>query len=104
EKKLSPVERAKTASNYLAGSIADELASEADSFTKDNVQLLKHHGTYQQDDRDARAEARATGGGKCFSFVVRTKIPAGKLTSDQLMAELDMCDELGNNTLRITSR
>src|SRR4029078_3017163 len=28
----------------------------------------------------------------------------GKLTSEQLLAELDLCDEVGNTTLRITSR
>jgi sulfite reductase (ferredoxin) len=37
-------------------------------------------------------------------FMVRTKIPGGKLTSEQLLAELDLCDEIGNTTLRITSR
>ena len=34
--------------------------------------------------------------------MVRTKIPGGKLTSEQLLAELDLCDEVGNTTLRIT--
>ena len=36
--------------------------------------------------------------------MVRTKIPGGKLTSEQLLAELDLCDEVGNTTLRITTR
>ncbi len=36
--------------------------------------------------------------------MVRTKIPGGKLTSEQLLAELDLCDEIGNQTLRITTR
>ena len=36
--------------------------------------------------------------------MVRSKIPGGKLTSEQLLAELDLCDEVGNTTLRITSR
>ena len=36
--------------------------------------------------------------------MVRTAIPGGKLTSDQLLAELDLCDEVGNTTLRITTR
>ena len=31
-------------------------------------------------------------------------MPGGKLTSEQLLGELDLCDELGNSTLRITSR
>jgi len=70
--------------------------------------LLKTHGTYQQDDRDARAAARAAGGGgkgeKAFIFMVRTRVPGGKMTSEQMLAELDICDTLGNATLRITTR
>jgi sulfite reductase (ferredoxin) len=69
---------------------------------------LKHHGTYQQDDRDARSAGRVEGhkgkSPKAYSFMVRTKIPGGKLTSDQLLAEIDLCDEVGNDTLRITTR
>ncbi len=106
--KLSPVETFKSQSNYLRGDIAQELVDGNDFFGKDSMQLLKHHGTYQQDDRDARARRPRRGGkvkpGKAYTFMVRTKIPGGKLTSEQLLAELDLCDEVGNTTLRITTR
>jgi sulfite reductase (ferredoxin) len=98
-------ELVKESSDYLRGTIADELSDENDFFSKSNVGLLKHHGTYQQDDRDARATNRQQGKkGKEFIFMVRTKLPGGRLTSQQLLAELDLCDELGDTTLRITSR
>lgn len=103
--KLSPIETIKANSHYLRGDIPQDFKDGSDRFGKDTVQLLKFHGTYQQDDRDARASLRAAGaGGKAYCFMVRTKIPGGKLTSDQLLAELDLCDEIGNTTLRITSR
>lgn len=102
--KPSPVEGIKSCSTYLRGNIPDEIRSDEDHFSKDNTQLLKHFGTYQQDNRDERSANRAAGGGKSYMFMVRTRIPGGKLTSDQLMAELDLCDELGNNTLRVTTR
>src|SRR4051794_2918830 len=106
--KLNPVEAAKVESDYLRGSIGEELRDASDFFGKTNINLLKHHGTYQQDDRDARAAGRVDGGKgksiKAYSFMVRTKVPGGKLTSQQLLAELDLCDEVGNTTLRITSR
>lgn len=106
--KLNPVEAAKLESDYLRGSIREELQDANDFFGKTSINLLKHHGTYQQDDRDARAAGRVEGGKgksiKAYSFMVRTKIPGGKLTSKQLLAELDLCDEVGNTTLRITSR
>ncbi len=108
ESKPSPVEVFKIQSNYLRGDISPELRDGHDFFGKSSIQLLKHHGTYQQDDRDARAAGRGEPGkvkpGKAYSFMVRTKIPGGKLTSEQLLAELDLCDEVGNTTLRITSR
>ena len=99
EEKLSPVEGFKIESDYLRGPIPTELADENDFFGKESIQLLKHHGTYQQDNRDERG-----GDGKSYSFMVRSAIPGGKLTSEQMLAELDLCDEVGNTTLRITTR
>ena len=52
--KLSPVEHIKQESNYLRGTIAEELVDGTDHFGKESIQLLKHHGTYQQDNRDDR--------------------------------------------------
>ncbi|MCA9267297.1 MAG: NADPH-dependent assimilatory sulfite reductase hemoprotein subunit, partial [Planctomycetales bacterium] len=105
DSKLSPLEKIKNDSEYLRSNIAEELAGDDEGFSKDNANLLKHFGTYQQDDRDARASMRATGKkGKQIIMMVRTKIPGGRLTSEQLLAELDLCDEFGNGTLRATSR
>ncbi|MGE3780599.1 MAG: NADPH-dependent assimilatory sulfite reductase hemoprotein subunit, partial [Pirellulaceae bacterium] len=106
-RKVSPVEIIKENSNYLRVPIDAELESDQ-HFSKEAESLLKFHGTYQQDDRDAREQARREGSGgkddKKFIFMVRTKIPGGKLTSDQLLAELDLCEEVGNTTLRCTTR
>lgn len=102
--KPSAVEKIKGASRYLRGDLAQELTDGNDFFGKESIQLLKFHGTYQQDNRDLRSANRAEGKGKAFSFMVRTKIPGGKLTAAQLLAELDLCDEIGTATLRITTR
>ena len=103
-KKPSPVEQFKGESQYLRGAIPEELVDGTPKFGKASVQLLKHHGTYQQDDRDRRAEARAAGEDRAYMFMVRTRLPGGRLSSDQLLAELDLADQLGNQTLRITTR
>ncbi len=104
--KLSAVEQIKSASDYLHGTIAQELANGEDAFDEDTVQLLKHHGMYQQDNRDLRGAKGPDGQklGKVFSLMVRVKIPGGKLSSEQLLAQLGLCDELGDSTLRITDR
>ena len=102
--KPSAVEGFKTESNYLAGEIATELVDGNAFFSKGSIQLLKNHGTYQQDNRDSRAAKSGAKSEKAYDFMVRTKIPGGRLTSEQLLAEIDLCDELGNTTLRITTR
>jgi sulfite reductase (ferredoxin) len=106
EPKFSKEEFLKEGSCQLRGTIAQELAEETDNFIEDNAKLLKHHGTYQQDDKDHRKDKKADGSrkGKAYMFMVRTRVPGGKLTAQQLLAELDLCDRYGNETLRITSR
>ncbi len=104
EEKLSPVEGIKLQSKYLRGTIGAELMQDSAKFEKADAQLLKFHGTYQQDDREQRV---ATDGGKsqkAHSFMVRSRIPAGIMTSEQLLAHLDIADEIGNTTLKVTTR
>ncbi len=103
-RKLSPVEKIKEQSDFLKGTIGQEMAAETDHFGKDDIQLLKFHGTYQQDDRDKRAELKKQGGGKAYAMMVRCRIPGGRITSQQMLAQLDLCDELGDSTLKLTSR
>ncbi len=103
--KPSPVEVAKLASNYLAGDIPTELVDGNPGFGKAAIQLLKHHGTYQQDDRETRK--KSVDGKKSerqVSFMVRCRIPGGKLTAEQLLSQIDLGDECGNGTIRLTTR
>ncbi len=102
--KLSPLESIKEESKFLKGTIDKEIADPIDHFDKSNIQLLKFHGTYQQDDRDARLAAKKAGGGKAYSMMVRLRIPGGRIRSDQMLSMLDLCDELGNSTMKITTR
>jgi sulfite reductase (ferredoxin) len=95
----SKLEAAKISSDFLRGSLAEELTDETASFSTGAESIVKHHGIYQQDDRDRR---RA--GLREYSFLVRTRLPGGALTGSQLLAELQLCDELGDGTLRITDR
>ena len=57
----SPVEGMKAASHGLRGGIASIMASGADHFEETEKQLLKFHGSYQQEDRDARKSKREDG-------------------------------------------
>jgi len=105
----STIEKIKAESNYLRGRIAEELSQPTDCFTAETAHLLKHHGMYQQDDRDHRVLLGDLGdpGGKrqrTCQFMVRTGLPGGRVTSQQLLAHIELADRYGNGTLRITSR
>ncbi len=99
EVKLSKFEGVKEASRYLRGTLAEELANSEPCISEDAANLLKFHGSYQQDNRDHRGKE-----GKEYIFMVRSRIPGGKLTAAQFLAELDLCEKYGNGTLRITDR
>ena len=104
EAKPTAVELVKTASNYLAGDIAKELVDGAAGFGKPSIQLLKNHGTYQQDDREQRKAKEGAKSSREISFMIRTCVPGGKLTAAQLLAAIDLGDEVGNGTIRLTTR
>src|SRR3954470_988600 len=100
----SKVEIAKRASRHLRGSIAETLASGATHFEHDDIQLLKFHGTYQQDSRDQRRGRESAGEEKAYSFMVRVAIPAGAITADQYLALEQIADGHADGTLRVTTR
>jgi sulfite reductase (ferredoxin) len=100
----SGVEVQKENSRFLRGSIHDDLNRDIDHFGDADKNLLKFHGTYQQEDRDARKTRRTGGLGKYYMFMVRCKIPGGRVTADQYLALDDLAQRYANGTLRITSR
>jgi sulfite reductase (ferredoxin) len=102
--KRSAVEGFKQESRQLRGTICDELTADIDHFSEANKQLLKFHGTYQQEDRDARKARRKDGVGKHYMFMVRCKVPAGLVTAEQYLAVDDLAQRYANGTLRLTTR
>ncbi len=101
---MKSVEEIKMESHGLRGHIEETLQSEATHFGEEEFQLLKFHGSYQQDDRDLRSKRRAEGLDKAWQFMVRSKIPGGDLTAEQYLVHDRMADELANHTIRLTNR
>jgi len=103
--KLSAVEGIKTTSRWLRGTLAEEMASGADHFNDESMQLLKFHGSYQQEDRDARKNRPKTGvAGKHYMFMLRLRLPGGVMTADQYLAMDDVAGKHANGTIRLTTR
>lgn len=99
-RKPSKVEGLKERSNFLREPVATEILQDTNHFTENAVQILKFHGSYQQDNRDNRVKGQE----KDYQFMLRTKNPGG-LVPPQLYLTLDkLADEYGNQTLRVTTR
>lgn len=98
------VENIKKASRGLRGNIANELNEGGTHFSEESLQLLKFNGSYQQDDRDLRAQRRRAGEDKAWQFMIRSKIPGGDLSAEQYLVHDRMADEIGNGGLRLTNR
>src|SRR6266511_3443021 len=97
--KVTHNETIKEAIPTLAGAIARTLADPGlDRFAEDDVQFLKFHGIYQQDDRDLRKAQ------KKFIMMIRGRIPGGIMTPAQWITYDELASTYGNNTLRITTR
>ncbi len=93
------VEQVKAESQGLRGPLPADLES-ADAFLSEAGKvLIKFHGSYEQTNRDKRGAAA-----KEYIFMVRSKLPGGRLTPAQYLAHDDIATRHGNGTLRITTR
>jgi len=70
----------------------------------DAYQILKYHGSYQQDDRERRKEAKKAGLDKYYQFMLRLKVPGGEVPASLYRLMDDMATEMGQNDLRATTR
>ena len=102
---LSPVEKIKAASRGLRGTIVESLADPiTGALRDDDANLLKLHGSYQQDDRDLREERRVQKLEPLFSFMIRTRLPGGVCTPQQWLALDAIARQYANGSLRLTTR
>ncbi|HSC24257.1 MAG TPA: assimilatory sulfite reductase (NADPH) hemoprotein subunit [Casimicrobiaceae bacterium] len=102
---LSPVEHVKEDSHYLRGSIVESLANPiTGSLAESDTQLIKFHGSYQQDDRDLRDERRRRKLEPLYSFMVRVRAPGGVVTPAQWLVLDELARTHANGSLRLTTR
>ena len=96
----SKFEQLKADSAYLHDPLAEELDNDANHFTDGAVQLLKFHGSYQQDNR----ENRQKGQDKDWQMMLRLRSPGGRVPASLYLALDELADRLGNGTMRATTR
>ncbi|MET3034696.1 NADPH-dependent assimilatory sulfite reductase hemoprotein subunit [Chryseobacterium sp. NRRL B-14859] len=102
---LSPVEKIKTGSNGLRGTLKESLS---DDFTgairEDDQTLIKFHGMYQQDDRDRREERIAKKLEWLYSYMIRLRLPGGFLTSEQWVGLNEIAGKHSTGVIKVTTR
>ena len=102
---LAPTEALKANSRHLRGTLAESLGDAiTGAIREQDLHILKHHGTYQQDDRDIRNERRKQFLEPAYSFMIRARLPGGICTPQQWLIMDDIARQFGNNTLRLTTR
>src|SRR5271163_4501484 len=101
---ISKPEATKRHSRHLRGHIGRDLADRAQPFDKEGYALLKFHGVYQGYDRDSATERKQRGEDKLWQFMVRVRIPGGRLTASQYLALDTLADRYANGSLRVTTR
>lgn len=101
----SDIEILKDQSQYLRGTLADSLADPlTGAISENDTQIIKYHGSYQQDDRDVRNERLARKLEPAYSFMIRVRLPGGVMSAQQWRN----CDQIsrtyGNNTMKLSTR
>ncbi len=98
-------EKLKARSRYLRGDIVEGLAQPVTgAVSTDDTLLMKFHGIYQQDDRDKRAARVQRKLEPNYQFMVRMRIPGGRLTPQQWLQLDDLSHRYAERGLRITTR
>ncbi|MBR9856977.1 MAG: assimilatory sulfite reductase (NADPH) hemoprotein subunit [Gammaproteobacteria bacterium] len=106
EQKLSDNERLKRESNFLRGTIEQDLQDElTGGFNGDNFQLIRFHGMYQQDDRDIRNERTAQKLEPLHNVMLRARLPGGIITPEQWLVIDKFAEESSiYGSIRLTTR
>lgn len=98
-------EQLKARSRYLRGDIARGLGEgTTGAVPGDDPLLMKFHGIYQQDDRDIRAQRRQRFLEPLYQFMVRLRIPGGRLTTAQWRGIDALAKRYAERGIRITTR
>jgi len=101
----TPVERIKKASHGLRGTLKESLLDEhTGAIREDDQTLIKFHGMYMQDDRDRREERASKKLERLYSFMIRLRLPGGRLTPEEWIALHNITGDHSTGVIKITTR
>lgn len=101
----SDVEDIKERSNYLRGTLKEVMQDRISAgIPDDDNRLMKHHGSYLQDDRDIRNERQKQKLEPAYQFMLRVRMAGGVAKPEQWLVMDDLAQKYGNGTLKLTTR
>jgi len=94
------VQIVKAGSDHLRDPLLADMENDEIFVSADSIHILKHHGSYMQQDRMLKGAAKK----QSYQFMLRLKVPCGEVPG-ALYAELDdISNKWGQGDLRATTR
>merc|ERR1719409_2518811 len=95
------VQLVKAKSDGLRQPLLDDMANDEIFVSKDSIHILKHHGSYMQQNRELKKKAEKQ---KSYQFMLRLKVPCGEIPPAVYKELDDLSNEHGQGDLRATTR
>jgi len=91
----------KAASNGLRDPLNSDMKNDEIFVSKDSIHILKHHGSYMQQNRDLKKKADRD---QSYQFMLRLKVPVGEVPASMFRELDDLSNKYGQGDLRATTR
>lgn len=103
---MSNIEEIKLNSRNLRGTLKESLENQITGQlpNEDDHMILKFHGSYQQDDRDRRAQRAQKKLEKLYSFMLRLRIAGGKISAKQWLGIHKISNLNASGVIKVTTR
>ena len=95
------VQLVKARSQELRQPLKDDMANDEIFVSKDSIHILKHHGSYMQQNRDLKKKADRE---QSYQFMLRLKVPVGEIPPNVFRELDDLSNKYGQGDLRATTR
>jgi len=98
--KQEGVQLVKAASNGLRAPLDADMKDDEIFVSKDAIHILKHHGSYMQQNRMVKGKEKAL----TYQFMLRLKVPVGEVPAHVYRELDDLSNKYGQGDLRATTR
>ena len=99
--KQEEVQVIKANSNHLREPLLTDMGNDEIFVSKDSIHILKHHGSYMQQNRELKSKADRE---KSYQFMLRLKVPCGEVPAAVYRELDDLSNSHGQGDLRATTR